>query len=183
VALSDLRYYDVISEQMLLEDGNYIFMVGPSSGDIRQEVPISIRGEYAPVRDPFSYTKALCYDDYRNVRLHRGEKKADGSYSICVCPKPSVEAAGRYSSCKITYGDFFFPKSPTKIRLVVLPLEVCKLVVYADMAMIASEDYAAEDTYSTKEIAVNPDKVILNKNVSVQIQIYGRMNIVGFEFI
>ena len=64
----------------------------------------------------------------------------------------------------------------------ILPEEVCKVVVYNNMTMIATEDFGIESEFAAKEIAINPDKVILGKNVSVQIQIYGNMKILGFNF-
>ena len=72
---------------------------------------------------------------------------------------------------------------PAKICLDVMPTEVCKVVVYINMRMIATEDFSVEDRFSTKEIEVNQDKVILDQNVSVQIQIYGGMKMTGFAFV
>jgi beta-glucosidase len=190
VPLHSLRYYDVISEQMMLEDGEYTFKVGASSKDIRGQATIHIPGEKPLTRDPFSYTKAINYDDCRNIYLDRGKKNDDGTYSTCVAPHPAGEAAGRYSSCKIIYNDFFFTEMPEKIRLDVMPQEVCKVVVYAEKAMIASEDFSVETAYHAKELTLISGwagtaikRLHLNQNVSIQIQIYGNMKIIGFQFL
>lgn len=72
VPFHELEYYDVISKRMLLEQGNYQFMVGASSKDIRQEQTIYLKGEQAGTRDSYEETEAEYYDDYHNMFLHRG---------------------------------------------------------------------------------------------------------------
>lgn len=181
-SLDDLKYFDVISERMVLEEGNYIFQAGASSKDIRGRAVVFVPGETVGERNPFSYTKAINYDDYRNIELQRGKKAADGDYLTCVAPQIAFESAGRYSSCKIVYNDFIFTKLPELVKIEVLPSEVCKIVVYVNMAMIAYDDFSAENDYSVKELKVNQDKVPPGENISVQIQIYGNMKIMGFEF-
>lgn len=74
VPFHELEYYDVISKRMLLEQGNYQFMVGASSKDIRQEQTIYLKGEQAGTRDPYEETEAEYYDDYHNMFLHRGRE-------------------------------------------------------------------------------------------------------------
>ncbi|MDR2547770.1 MAG: glycoside hydrolase family 3 C-terminal domain-containing protein [Lachnospiraceae bacterium] len=182
IALDNLRYYDVISEQMVLENGEYTFSAGASAKDIRGQCTIAIPGAKVPVRDPYLYTKALNYDDYRNVYLHRGNQNPDGSYVTCVSPNVSFDSTSRYSSCKLIFNDYLFTKTPIKICLDVKPDDVCKLVVFVNMAMVASEDFMAEDEYSTKEILINAEKVVTGRKVSVHIQIYGQMKITGFIF-
>ena len=182
IPLAELHYFDVISEKMILEAGEYIFRVGASSKDIRGQMSVEIPGETLATRLPEQYTKAVNYDDYRHIQLCRGEKNEDGGYSTCVAPLAAVKSAGRYSSCKIIYNDFIFTKIPHFIRVDVHPQEVCKIVVYNNMTMIATEDFNGKEGFISKEIMVNADKVILNENVSVQIQIYGSMKILGFVF-
>jgi len=182
ISFDDLCHYDVITEKMILEGGEYIFRVGTSSKDIRGQMTVIVPGETLKARDPFSYTKAINYDDYRNIYLHRGNLNADGDYTTCVAPLIAFESAGRYSSCKIIYNDFLFTEIPAKIKMEVKPSEICKVVVYVNMAMIATEDFSKEDQFSMKELMINKDKIIIDKNVSVQIQIYGDMKILGFEF-
>ena len=68
----ELRYYDVISEAMLLESGDYTFMAGASSGDIRQQAVLRLEGETAGKRSPWEVTAADRYDDYENCFIHKG---------------------------------------------------------------------------------------------------------------
>jgi beta-glucosidase len=182
ITLEDLRYYDVVTEKMVLEAGKYVFKAGTSSKDIRGQMTVDIPGEVIAARCSGSFTKAINYDDYRNVQLFRGLKNEDGGYETCVAPRAAVEGAGRYSSCKIIYNNFIFTEVPKAIKISVFPEELCKLVVYNNNTMIATEDFSSESEFITREMAVNPDKVILNENVSVQIQIYGNMKIIGFIF-
>ena len=182
VPLKDLHHFDVISGKMILEAGEYIFRAGASSKDIRGQMSVTIPGEKVTSRCPNSYTEAINYDDYRNIQLFRGPQNEDSSYKICVAPKAAVEAAGRYSSCKIIFNDFYFNEVPKVIKMDVLPEEICKVVVYNNMTMITTEDFGIEGEFVTKELSINPEKVILKQNVSLQIQIYGNMRILGFSF-
>lgn len=69
----ELRYYDVISEAMLLESGDYTFMAGASSGDIRQQAVVRLEGECAGKRSPWELTAADRYDDYENALSIKGQ--------------------------------------------------------------------------------------------------------------
>ena len=81
VNCEELRIYDVISESMLLEDGEYTFLAGASSRDIRQKAVICLEGEKTGVRSPWEVTAAVRYDDYDNCFIHKG---TDGF--TCVIP-------------------------------------------------------------------------------------------------
>ncbi|MFC5531835.1 glycoside hydrolase family 3 protein [Cohnella yongneupensis] len=74
---SDLAFWDVTRDKMCLESGEYAFMVGSSSGDIRLERSLSVRGETIPPRDLRRVTRATNYDDYANVFISDNTEGGD----------------------------------------------------------------------------------------------------------
>ena len=64
----ELRYYDVISEAMLLESGDYTFMADASSGDIRQQALslIHISRHERPVNRNKLAAYGFCNFPFRN---------------------------------------------------------------------------------------------------------------------
>ena len=68
-----LEFWDVSREKYCLETGEYEFMVGASSGDIRMSTKLQILGETVPPRDLHKLTKAENYDDYEAVLLDKGK--------------------------------------------------------------------------------------------------------------
>lgn len=122
VKYEDLRYYDVISRKMLLEEGVYTFMAGASSKDIRQSVSVKLQGGKtgalekvpvgkAPDRDPFVKTEGIQYDAYENCLIHRGEKNHTIAGVTCVVPKENNKKAG------VIYRDFLFEREPKEVCL------------------------------------------------------------------
>ncbi|MFD0670327.1 glycoside hydrolase family 3 C-terminal domain-containing protein [Cohnella sp. GCM10027633] len=69
VATAELAFWDVTREKACLETGEYAFLVGASSGDIRLEGKLSVVGETIPPRDLSRVTRAVNYDDYANVYI------------------------------------------------------------------------------------------------------------------
>ncbi len=130
VDYKELRYYDVITCSMLLEDGEYTFMAGASSMDIRQEVTIKINGEKAPARDPYVTTQAIQYDTSEGCFLHRGTKAHTMTGRTCVIPGkagdlPDIVDNSQNNSRTgvLQYGDFVFSRQPTEVVLKVCALE------------------------------------------------------------
>lgn len=115
VPKAELQYYDVISGQMMLEDGEYLFEAGASSQDIRQQQTIVLHGEKAGFRDPFAVTQAVRYDDYMNCFIHRGTIGHAMHGETCVIPgqagdiPDAAESAGSDQvKGELVYRDFLF---------------------------------------------------------------------------
>lgn len=64
-----LRFYDVTREKFCIERGEYEFMVGASSGDLRLNETVVIGGEKIPPRDLGLTTKAINYDDKNGTKM------------------------------------------------------------------------------------------------------------------
>jgi beta-glucosidase len=66
---SELEFYDVTREKFCIETGDYSFMVGASSLDIRLEETIHIEGETIPPQTLRKWTPAINYDDKSGVAM------------------------------------------------------------------------------------------------------------------
>ncbi|HOP95689.1 MAG TPA: fibronectin type III-like domain-contianing protein, partial [Dictyoglomaceae bacterium] len=69
IPISELFIWDVRKERYLIEKGRYEILVGSSSKDIRLREEIYVDGEEIENRNPFSYIKAINFDDYKNIVL------------------------------------------------------------------------------------------------------------------
>ncbi|WP_374121456.1 glycoside hydrolase family 3 C-terminal domain-containing protein [Paenibacillus sp. LHD-117] len=79
----ELAMWDVTRERFCLEQGEYVFMIGASSSDIRVTAATELRGgESIPLRDLTRATRAANYDDYEGIILD--ECKEGGT---CVMAK------------------------------------------------------------------------------------------------
>ena len=68
----DLKYYDVVRRQMVLEDGDYLFEVGASSQDIRLNTTVNCHGVKPASRDAREYQPADHYHESGSVMLGEG---------------------------------------------------------------------------------------------------------------
>ncbi len=71
---SDLEFYDVTRERFCVETGEYTFMLGASSLDIRMEKTIHMDGETIPPQTLRTWTPAINYDDKSGVRMQFGKE-------------------------------------------------------------------------------------------------------------
>lgn len=81
VPLEELKYYDVIAKEKLLESGEYEIMLGRSSKDIRQSQSIVLNGTKRPCRDGFTTNEAECFDKALHYVLRSGHL---GYTSVCT---------------------------------------------------------------------------------------------------
>lgn len=126
----DLRYFDVISEELILEEGDYTFMIGASAQDIRLSQTIFVKGGKAGYRNPFAETKAEQYDAYENCFIHKGCKGHTTTKETALIPgKPgeNPDLVDKSLEKKVigvlSYRDFEFDRKPSKIRLYLCALE------------------------------------------------------------
>lgn len=70
IPLAELKYFDVISEEMLLEPGEYLIQAGTSSEQILLKERITLRGTERGKRNGFLMNKAENFDFARNYVLH-----------------------------------------------------------------------------------------------------------------
>lgn len=179
VQLWELEYYDVISERMILEDGNYQFMVGASSQDIRLEQSIMIDGLHAGKRNPFQTTAADCYDAYDHMFLHRG---INGS--SCVIPGSAGDDPDMIGECPVEgtliYHDFVFYKKPRKLNITLKVLETAHITVTGENGVQITAEPV--DCYRMLEIDLPEDFIDPGVPETIQIQVEGKCKISKFVF-
>ena len=153
VKKEELRYYDVISRRMMLEDGGYLVEVGASSVDIRQSVEILLKGERAGMRDPFVVTEAIQYDDYTNCFIHKGTIGHAAHGETCLIPgKPGEDPDQVYRSTaksgevlngieqnfsgkvkgRLVYCNFLFNEQPSKFQFKACVLEEARIRILSE---------------------------------------------------
>ncbi len=153
VKKEELRYYDVISRRMMLEDGGYLVEVGASSVDIRQSVEILLKGERAGMRDPFVVTEAIQYDDYTNCFIHKGTIGHAAHGETCLIPgKPGEDPDQVYRSTaksgevlngieqnfsgkvkgRLVYCNFLFDEQPSKFQFKACVLEEARIRILSE---------------------------------------------------
>ncbi len=66
---ASLEFWDVSRDRFCVETGDYTFMAGASSADIRESITVSIEGESVPPRKLRQTVKAINYDDKGTVRM------------------------------------------------------------------------------------------------------------------
>ena len=202
VRYEDLRYYDVISRSLVFEGGNYTFMAGTSSQDIRQQVPIHLQNASArkPTgsRNPFEKTLAIQYDDYENCFIHRGTKGHTLEGHTCILPgkpgdAPDIISRKQQESMEkisglVSYRDFLFDRLPEKVSLRICAVEdgeielacigaaagaVCRIVV--------SKNDDLEFTEIEKEL---PESFMPEVGTyELRIRVHGKIKIAEFYFI
>lgn len=81
VPLEELKYYDVIAKEKLLEPGEYEILLGRSSKDICQSQSIVLNGTKRPCRDGFATNESECFDRALHYVLCSGHL---GYTSVCT---------------------------------------------------------------------------------------------------
>lgn len=97
IPVSEFRFYDVISRKMIVEEGCYQILAGPSSADCRQSVMVQIPGQKIGVRRMEERIAADHYDEYENIYLTEGEF----GYTSAAVSESEADGTLVYRDCKI----------------------------------------------------------------------------------
>lgn len=195
VKYKDLRYFDVISQKLLLEEGEYIFMAGASAQDIRLRHSIFIDGSKAGFRNPFSETKAEQYDGYENCFIHKGCKGHTTTGETALIPGKAgdhpdfVDKNGEKKILGVlSYRDFKFNKQPEKIRLYLCALEDGDVTLTVESkgnkssAKICLKGCADADFMWVEEELPN-FCTVTEESCELTIRMEGKMKLVKFLFV
>lgn len=191
----ELKYYDVISEIMLEEGGDYTFMAGASSGDIRRQAVIRLEGEPVGKRRPWEITAADRYDDYENCFIHKGVegctciipgKAGDRPDSVSrALPEENDAMSGKGKSV-LVYRDFFFDRTPEEAAFTLHALEEGKLrlTVTTEAAEGWAVDIPVKAGTGFEEIKVSEADVFcrMKGSCTVSVEIEGKIKFCRFWF-
>ena len=196
VKKEDLRYYDVISRQMMLEDGGYLFEVGASSVDIRQSRKLVLKGERAGVRNPFAVTEAIQYDDYTNCFIHKGTLGHAEHGETCLIPGRPGEAPDEIPRLpdgkvkgELIYRDFSFERQASKFKFTACVLEEARIRVLSEdenhrnILVDRVLPLPEKKGFRVYEAALEEKLPELSEAKTITIQLEGRVKLKEFEFV
>ena len=191
----ELRYYDVISGQMLLEDGGYLFEIGASSVDIRQMKKLILDGQKAGVRNPFALTEAIRYDDYTNCFIHKGTSGHAEHGETCLIPGRPGEAPDEIQKLpdgkvrgELVYRDFFFEKQASKFKFTAWVLEEARIRVLSEdenhktILVDRVLPLPEKKGFCSYEAALEEKIPELSTVKTITIQLEGKVKLKEFEF-
>ena len=196
-----LRYFDVISRSLILEESDYTFMVGASSKDIRLQETVEIAGEKAGKRDAFAMTQGFSYDDYENCFIHKAFKYHNPDCSTCVIPgvaDDNPDAVDNSLEKKISgvlsYRDMEFTKLPEKVEMKVCGVEAGEIllslkpageaVALVNLAACTVPVAKSEDLEFEVITADIPESFVREAGVyELVIEINGKVKLAEFRFI
>ena len=192
----ELRYYDVISGQMLLEDGGYLFEVGASSVDIQQMKKLILDGQKAGVRDPFALTEAIRYDDYTNCFIHKGTFGHAEHGETCLIPGRPGEVPDEIQKLpdgkvrgELVYRDFFFEKQASKFKFTAWVLEEARIRVLSEdenhktILVDRVLPLPEKKGFCSYEVALEEKIPELTAAKTITIQLEGKVKLKEFQFI
>lgn len=190
VRYDELRYYDVISQEMKLESSVYTFMAGASSEDIRQKTSIELSGDEITARDPFKNTEAILFDRSINCFVHKGI--GNGTCIIpgkpSDCPNTVDRASGELISGQLEYDDVVFSKKPEKLMIQLHALECgeicisCAEKVGAEAAWQVTMKVGKTEDFQCIEVKIPENSVDSSKKYTLLIAIHGKIKVVDYEF-
>lgn len=196
VKKEELRYFDVISGQMLLEDGGYLLEAGASSVDIRQKQEILLKGQKAGVRDPFALTEAIRYDDYTNCFIHKGTSGHAEHGETCLIPGRPGEAPDEVKSTpdgkvkgELVYRDFLFKKQAVKFSFTACVLEEARIRVLSEdenhKTVLVDQILALLGTKSFRnyEAVLEGQIPEISMAKTITIQLMGKVKLKEFRFL
>ncbi len=189
VNTDELRYFDVISQEMKLESSFYTFMVGSSSQDIQQTAQIWIEGQEIGSRNPFTITEAKQYDSYENCFIHKGIE----GYTCIIPGTPGADTDQKAQEmisqdsnvlAKLCYKDFNFSKEPTAIVVTVSVLEQSKLTIisHGERDACVCEILQPTEDFIDVVITLPKDFVLCNSQQAITIQLEGKIKLCKFLF-
>ena len=196
VKKEELRYFDVISGQMLLEDSGYLLEAGASSVDIRQKQEILLKGQKAGVRDPFAATEAIRYDDYENCFIHKGTFGHAEHGETCLIPGRPGEAPDEVKSTpdgkvkgELVYRDFLFKKQAVKFSFTACVLEEARIRVLSEdenhKTVLVDQILALPGTKSFRnyEAVLEGQIPEISMAKTITIQLMGKVKLKEFRFL
>lgn len=169
----ELKYYDVVTGSMVLEDSDYRIQIGASSEDIRLQEEVHIDGSIIASRDMTEVIPSDHYDSYVNIYLHKGH---DGK--PCILPKDMPNSL----IGKAIYHDVVFSVAPESLVVDLKVEEESTLLVKFGKVEIAKVDLVHMTEFEEITIPIKDSNIMVDKKDSLEIEIQGRIRVVEFVF-
>lgn len=195
IPLDSLRYYDVVTEQMVLETGSYTVMAGASSEDIRLEQTVEISGTEIPPRNAERTIRADHYDDCRNILLYQGHDAQCAVYAKSAgCryghPERNRQLEKTLPDGEMIYRDMVFAAAPECIHVLLQgegagQLEVLLGVPGGGERILLRTECENGGKPVWKEFSLNTECVEnfpLGKRTEIRIRLKGCAGVAAFAF-
>lgn len=173
--LEELKYYDVVSGKMVLEDSDYELQAGPSSEDIRVRLQVHVDGTVIGPRDISRVTFCDHYDAYETIYLHRGH---DGR--PCILPADNGKDTDLPVSGAAVYNHVCFSSAPEAIVMEVKADAEGSIAVWYDDVIIASVNVKRMEEFKSIKAPVNASAVKTGEVKSLRIELTGPVRMVHF---
>lgn len=164
----ELKYYDVITGTMILEDGNYSIQIGASSQDIRLEALLHVDGKVIPPRDMSRWTPCDHYDGYENIILHRGHDNKP-----CILP---------VMKGKVFYKDAGFHFVPSHFLMDIKAEERGNVLLRFGGKEIITMRVEPSEDFHIIEMPITSEAIEIGVKQTLQMEVLGRIRIVAFSF-
>lgn len=146
IQTEEFRFYDVISEHLMVEEGCYEICVGSSGKNCPLSAKVEIPGEKTGVRDMKQFIRADHYDDYDNIYLD------EGNFGYTACVPLNAEQPGI-----LYYGDCNMEQELQFAYLHALCEKDSKIELLLDGEPVGS--WSGDTRAYTQEIRRHPDPI------------------------
>ena len=141
VPLEELKYYDVIAKEKLLEPGEYEILLGRSSKDIRQSQSIVLNGTKRPCRDGFATNESECFDRALHYVLCSGHL---GYTSVCT--------KNESDTIILDYGKVYLSHKAKGIVLDFWKEHTCDVEIFIDGKKVGKTHISAPEKEEEKQL-------------------------------
>jgi beta-glucosidase len=171
VPISDLQYFDVVNNTMLLERGKYHFLLGSSSEDIRLEDTLYLNSQPIGTRNVSKITAFERYDCYDNAYLHKGSL----GYT-CVLPKDDMK------TMVLTYNDVSLTTPKNTLMINYHALTNTKLQVFFGEKLIIEQELQATKDFIEAQFSYNDSFIPLDSIDTLTFHIKGSCKLSYYYF-
>jgi len=128
IPIREFAFYDVVSERLIVEAGEYEITAAPSSQAPGASAVIRLEGEARGLRDLSKKVKADHYDEERGSQIVEGLY----GYSALMAAGPSVYEPCENGSFSASYGNCKFAEDAKTLRIHGIARENAKIKVFVD---------------------------------------------------
>lgn len=127
ISADELRFYDVVSQSLMVEEGEYTLFAGPSSAEKAAQTTVFVPGRKPGLRNMAQRVLADHYDDYENISL------VEGNFGLCAATLQLDAPEGWLS-----YRDCDFSGENSVLSLHMKSETGCTIEVYVDGRLAGS---------------------------------------------
>lgn len=173
----ELKYYDVVTGSMILEDSDYQIQIGASSIDIYLKSNVHVDGIKNLTRDMRKMIPCDHYDNYSNLYLYRGHDEKP-----CMLPKIIEGVDSQPVKGAATYQDACFSVMPKKFIIDLKAEESGSIHVWFGAVKIVMLEVNVMSDFKVLEVPIETESILLGEKKPLRIEMRGRIKVVEFGF-